>query len=296
MEKDERLFVDGTKTRARKLIRCGAWEGVDDGRLDSWFNQFVARRKELLGACLLDNFIFRGKAQVEALLKAALSSPAMLPSAAKWDGEVIAALGNRRVDPCMRLAPVIRLDQPPTKSGTYILRRLAKSLRIADKWMLWPQSLAEMPDTVHTVVLVDDFCGSGKQFSEFVTMTGIEGLMLARPKCRIVYLTVAAHSSGIKKVLDDFARIEFIAGEILTPLHGFFGGERLARIKVDGIEERLKADYDAIAEEVWLGGRTVGPYGFEDQGLTYAFDHGTPNNTLPIYWYAGGDWTPLVNR
>lgn len=296
MQKDERLFVDGIKTRARKLIRCGAWDGVDDGRLDSWFNQFVARRKELLGACLLDNFIFRGKAQVEALLKAALSSPAMLPSAAEWDGEVIAALGNRRVDPCMRLAPVIRLDQPPTKSGTYILRRLAKSLRIADKWMLWPQSLAEMPDTVHTVVLVDDFCGSGKQFSEFVTMTGIDDLMLARPKCRIVYLTVAAHSSGIKKVRDDFARIEFIAGEILTPLHGFFGGERLARIKIDGIEERLKADYDAIAEEVGLGGRAVGSYGFEGQGLTYAFDHGTPNNTLPIYWYAGEDWTSLVNR
>lgn len=296
MERDERLFIDGTKERAQKLIRCGAWEGIDHGRFESWFNQFVARQKELLGACLLDNFIFRGKGQVEALLKAALCSPAMLTPAAKWDGEVVEALCGRRVDPGIRLAPVIRLDQAPTKSGTYVLRRLAKSLRVQDKWMLWPQSLAEMPDSVHTIVLVDDFCGSGKQFSDFVTLTGFDKVMRTRPKCRIVYLTVAAHSCGIKKVQDEFTRVEFIAGEVLTPQHGFFGGERLARIKVDGIEERLKTDYDAIAREVNLGGKKIGPYGFEAQGLTYAFDHGTPNNTLPIYWYASEDWTPLVNR
>ncbi len=296
MERDERLFIDGTKARAQKLIRCGAWEGLDHGRLEGWFNQFVARQKELLGACLLDNFIFRGKGQVEALLKAALCSPPMLPSTAKWDGAVIEALADRRIDPGMRLAPVIRLDQPPTKSGTYVLRRLAKSLRIQDKWMLWPQSLANMPNSVHTVVLVDDFCGSGKQFSDFVKQTGFEAVMNARPKCRIVYLTVAAHSSGIKKVQDEFSRVEFITGETLTPQHRFFGGELLARIKVASIEERLKSDYDAIANEVSLGGSNIGPYGFEGQGLTYAFDHGTPNNTLPIYWYAGEDWTPLVNR
>jgi hypothetical protein len=296
MERDERLFIDGTKARAQKLIRCGAWDGIDHGRFEGWFNQFVARQKELLGACLLDNFIFRGKGQVEALLKAALCSPAMLTPAAKWDGEVVEALNSRRLDPGIRLAPVIRLDHPPTKSGTYVLRRLAKSLRIQDKWMLWPQSLAEMPDRVHTVVLVDDFCGSGKQFSDFVSLTGFDEVMRARPGCRIVYLTVAAHACGIKKVQDEFARVEFIAGEVLTPLHGFFGGERLARIKVDGIEERLKTDYDAIAKEVGLGGKKIGPYGFEEQGLTYAFDHGTPNNTLPIYWYASEDWTPLVNR
>lgn len=296
MERDERLFIDGTKARALNMIRCGAWAGVDDGRLESWFNQFVARQKELLGACLLDNFIFRGKGQVEALLKAALCSPAMLTPAAKWDGEIVEALGNRRVDPGIRLAPVIRLDQPPTKSGTYVLRRLAKSLRIQDKWMLWPQSLAAaMTEGVHTVVLVDDFCGSGKQFSDFVKETGLAGVMRSWPNCRFVYLSVAAHAEGIQKVQDDFPRVEFIPGEVLTSQHSFFGGELLARIKVDGIEARLKTDYDAIAKEVGLGGK-LGHYGFGNQGLTYAFDHGTPNNTLPIYWYAGEDWTPLVNR
>jgi hypothetical protein len=294
MERDERLFIDGTKARAQKLIRCKAWEGVDQARLESWLNQFEAREKQLLGACLLDNFIFRSKAQVEALLKAALCSPALLPASATWDNEFIAAL-RKKSDPGVRLAPVIRLDQPPTKSGCYILRRLAKSLRVQDEWMLWPQSLVDMPGTVHTVVLVDDFCGSGQQFADFVERTEFDKVMHARPNCRIVYLTVAAHSAGIKHVQDKYRRIEFVAGEVLTPEHGFFGGERLSRIKVDGIEDRLRADYDTIADEVGLGG-SAGRYGYDGQGLTYAFDHGTPNNTLPIYWYAGRDWTPLVNR
>lgn len=295
MDRDERLFIEGIKSRARKLIRHKVWDGIDEGRVTSWLQQFEARNCELLGACLLDSFIFRNRAQVEALLRVALTSPELVTSQATFDEATVSQLTKRGPDPGIRLAPVIRLDQPPTKSGCYVLRRLAKSLRIYDDWMVWPQKLSDAPNSLHTIILVDDFCGSGSQFSEFIKLTNFKSVMAARPDCRIIYVTAAAHVTGIAAVKNEFPRVEFISGEVLGPEHSFFTGSVLDRIKIDGIADRLKSDYDKIAKEVGLGGQ-VGYYGFDSQGLTYAFEHGTPNNSLPIYWYQNNRWTSLVNR
>jgi len=295
LDRDERLFIEGIKSRSRKLIRLKVWEGIDEGRVASWFQQFEARNCELLGACLLDSLIFRSRSQVDALLRVALTSPALVSPHAEHDEATVAQLTKRGPDPGIRLAPVIRLDQPPTKSGCYILRRLAKSLRIHDKWMVWPQKLLDVPENVKTIILVDDFCGSGSQFNEFVELTDFKDVMASRPDCRILYVTVAAHAAGMATVTKDFPRVEFISGEVLGPEHNFFLGNVLDRIKIDGIVSRLKSDYEQIAKDVGLGGQ-IGYYGFESQGLSYAFEHGTPNNSLPIFWYQNDSWTPLVNR
>lgn len=295
MERDERLFIDGIEQRVRKFIRRNIWDGIDEGRLTAWLQQFEARDCELLGACLLDSFIFRSRTQVEALLKAALISHEMTGDHGDSDNFIIESLGSRSVDPLIRLVPVIRFDQPPTKSGCYVLRRLAKSLKICDKWMIWPQRLIDEPETLSTIILVDDFCGSGDQFKKFIKLTNFKEVLSARPNCRVIYITVAAHRHGIESIKQEFPMVEFIAGEILGEEHHFFTGSMLDRIKVDGIANRLKSDYDRIAVDVGLGG-SLGFYGYQDQGLTYAFDHGAPNNTLPIFWFENTKWTSLVNR
>ncbi len=295
MERDERLFVDGIGTRAEHLIARHIWEGIDLARCRSWVAQFRLRDCELLGACLLDSFIYRSKPQVEALLKSVLTSPAMLGASAEDDSSLLDCLRGHR-DPGIRICPVIRLDQSPTKSGTYVLRMLRRSLGLKEKWMRWPQALANEPDTVHTVIVVDDFCGSGQQFTDFVSLTGMDKFIAARPMCRIVYVTAAAHVEGISKIASDHPRIEVLAGEVLGADEHFFEGAALKRIKAEGVIERLRSQYDRIAAEVGLGGVSVGPLGFADQALTYAFSHGTPNNTLPVYWKTTELWSPLVDR
>lgn len=295
MERDERLFVDGIGTRAEHLIGRHIWQGIDLARCRNWISQFRLRDCELLGACLLDSFIYRSKPQVEALLRSVLTSPAMLGRTAANDSSLIESLRGGR-DPGIRICPVIRLDQSPTKSGTYVLRLLARSLGLQEKWMRWPQALIDEPTTIHTVVVVDDFCGSGKQFTDFVTLAALDTFIAARPRCRIVYVTAAAHVDGISKVAADHPSIDVLSGEVLGADAHFFEGTALKRIKADGVVERLRDQYDRIATEVGLGGSRVGPLGFSDQALTYAFAHRTPNNTLPIYWKATDLWSPLVDR
>ncbi|XTI73266.1 phosphoribosyltransferase-like protein [Acidithiobacillus sp. AC3] len=295
MEQDERLFIEGAKRRVEQLIRQKVWQGIDQARFRSWFEQFESRDCELLGACLLDNLIFRSREQVESLIKAAMTSSELIGPKAQTDDEIVVALRGRK-DPHVRLSPVIRLDQPPTKSGPYILRRLAKSLHLNEGWMSWPQRLCDEPVSVNMIILVDDFCGTGEQFSEFVKKTGFLEFMNSRSDCRIAYVTVAAHEKGMARIKELYPKIEIIAGEVLNNEHHFFDGNVIKRIKVDLVNERLKTDYDKIAREVDLGGRRIGPMGFDGQALSYAFEHGTPNNTLPIYWYQNEQWSSLVDR
>ncbi len=294
MERDERLFIEGTVSRAKQLVRQQIWAGVDEARLEAWFSQFETRQCSLLGACLLDGFIFRSRAQVEAMLHGVLCRPELVGPTGDSDQAVVDALKGR-ADPHIRLAPVIHLEDPPIKSGTYVLRRLFKLLRLNQKWASWPQNLPHIPD-LKMIIFVDDFCGSGKQFADFAKFVGLDQLMAANPDCRFVYLTVAAHEDGIDHVHKTHARIEFIAGEVLGTDHHFFEGEHLRNFKVDGLVQRLQADYDRIAKEVGFGSGKVPALGFEEQALCYAFDHGTPNNTLPIFWNQRDQWSSLVDR
>jgi hypothetical protein len=294
LERDERLFIEGTVSRARQLVRQQIWSGVDEARLDGWFGQFETRQCSLLGACLLDGFIFRSRAQVEAMLHGVLCRPELVGPAGDSDQAVINALKGR-ADPGIRLAPVIHLEDPPIKSGTYVLRRLFKLLRLNQDWATWPQNLARI-EGLRMIVFVDDFCGSGKQFSEFIAFAGLDQVIASNPQCRFVYLTVAAHEDGIAFVRKAYPQIEFIVGEVLSADHHFFEGGNLRNFNVDGLVQRLRADYDRIAQEVGFGRGKVPALGFEEQALCYAFDHGTPNNTLPIFWNQKDQWSSLVDR
>ena len=130
------MFIEGTVNRARQLIRQQIWSGVDEARLEGWFSQFETRQCSLLGACLLDCFIFRSRAQVEAILHGVLCRPELVGPTGDSDQAVVNALKGR-VDPHIRLAPVIQLEDPPIKSGTYVLRRLFKLLRLHQQWASW---------------------------------------------------------------------------------------------------------------------------------------------------------------
>lgn len=294
--RDQRLFVENTRQRISHLIGIDAWEGVDVSRYNDWFHQFEEADCALLGACLLDNLAYRSKAQVLSLFKAALTSNRLLPKDARSDLAIVEALRERR-DSGIRLVPVIGFGLPPTKSGPYMLRLLSRELRIREKWMLWAHELESLPANVHTILAVDDFCGSGNQFvTKFLGMPEVAAFRRDRPKCRFVYLAAAAHSDGIKAIGTADATVEVIAGEILTPDYHFFDGTVLDQYQNGGLKDILKQQHESMVKRLGLGG-AVEPFGYGELGLTYAFAHGTPNNTLPVFWYDSTEgWISLLDR
>jgi len=294
--RDQQLFISNTRQRVSQLIGTGIWEGVDGSRVNDWFRQFEEADCALLGACLLDNLTYRSKQQVLALFKAALTTSQLLSSDTSSDLMIIEALRGRR-DPGIRLIPVISPDQPPTKSGPYMLRLLSRGLRIREKWMVWTSELGSVPENVHSVIAVDDFCGSGKQFVErFLALPEVAEFRRCRPECKFIYVAAAAHRDGIGSIREAAQDVEIVSGEILSTEHHFFDGTVLNQYQSDGLKAALLDQHDRMLAQVHLNG-SVGKFGFGSLGLTYAFAHGTPNNTLPVLWYDNTDgWTSLLDR
>lgn len=293
--RDQRLFIESTKERAEQLIRTQVWGGIDCARLTEWFRQFDKVDCALLAACLLDNLTYRSKDQLLALFKAAITSDRLLPEDATSDLALIDAL-QKHSDPGIRLVPVISLDMPPTKSGPYMLRLFARHIGIRDKWMIWPDQLPDVPDRVHSIFVIDDFCGSGIQFNKrFLSTLPVTTFRSARPDCRIVYLPAAAHADGIKSLNQTDSTLEIVAGEILTSDHNFFEGSALDQYQNPDLKTELLNQHARMTDTLPFGG-SVGKLGFASQALTYAFAHGTPNNSLPILWNELDGWTSILDR
>ena len=286
--------MDGTIERVGALIRQGIWEGVDFGRAKSWYRQFQDRDLQLLGACLLDNLVYRSKPQFMSMLRTLMTCPQLLGPDREDDWSLAQSLSTRR-EPLIRLVPVISLDLPPTKSGTYVLRLLARSLRVRDEWMLWPERLLGIPNTVNTILLVDDFCGTGDQFIDFLQRADITQFYNSRPDCRVVYLAAVGHTKGISHIRNLHPKIEVIVAEELNTDHHFFSGSVLDQYGIPDLKPQLLEQYDGLCRNQGIGGN-LGGYGYGDYGLCYAFAHSTPNNTLPIFWYHTPDWQPLLDR
>ncbi|MFM0565640.1 phosphoribosyltransferase-like protein [Paraburkholderia sediminicola] len=293
---DTSLFISQAHDRARNLIKTGVWRSIELHRLNTWLIQFEQYDASLLGAVLLDNLIFKTRAQLLAMLEYLLICP-QLCSGYQWDYELAEALARRK-DIGVRLTPAISLAQPPTKSGPYILRLLQRHFRIRDEWLVWPQEIEQLDAGVKLLVIVDDFLGSGTQFSEFAKIAHLKQVNAARPEIRIVYLVAAAHEDGINELRQAFPFVEIVCADLLSASYHLFDSERLDakyRVSITGL---LRNQYLEIAGRAGLplDGK-AGPFGFGNQGLSYAFEHATPNNSLPIYWYSGSQhWNPVLDR
>jgi hypothetical protein len=292
---DSSLFISQVHNRSHHFIQSGIWQNIEEARLTNWIRQFEQYDAELLGAVLLDNLILKSKAQFKAMLST-LMTCADLCIGMRHDRELVEIL-KRTKDPGVRLAPAISLQKPPTKSGFYVLRLLQRMYRIKDDWLVWPQRFEYIPNSVKTLIVVDDFLGSGDQFSDFVKLSKLTLLHDERPNLRVVYLVAAAHQSGIDVLRRDFSFVEIICGDVLNGDFHLFDGSKLnSRYRTD-ISARLKEQYLELIKKAGfpLTGK-VHPFGYEQQGVCYAFEHSTPNNTLPIYWYETENWTTLLDR
>jgi hypothetical protein len=293
--RDTRLFVDAALKRAEHLIERQVWSGIDMARCRNWFAQFEERDMALLGACLLDVFVYRSRDQVPALLRQAMLDAACaldLPH----DAALIDAL-RQRSDPGIRLAPVVHLAQPPTKSGPYVLRLLARTLRIRDEWLIWPEQIPRLGDAggVRAVILVDDFCGTGRQFGAFERRLALSDWLRRAGQVRLLYLTAAAHRQGVSELRKTLPSLLVLPGELLDENDHVFSGTVLDQYRDPTLKEQLAEQHQTLCRRVGIGG-SVGTDGFGHLGLAYAFAHGTPNNTLPIYWQETREWTPMVDR
>jgi len=174
------VYAGAVVDRVEGLIEAGVWEGLETVRLRTWLGNFQTELERYFAARVLDALIYRSHAQTLAmmrqLLERCLVDLLRLQPANDGLGEWQQGLTQKTKsgDPRMRIVPVVRNGDPPTKSGVIIARYYKRHLGLNEAWMIWPWQIQEAVDSgVRRFMFVDDFLGTGTQFCKFAALFDI---------------------------------------------------------------------------------------------------------------------------
>ena len=294
-------FVTAMDVKTKALISLGVWD-LTTSRYRGWSEQFVSEQEQFLAACILDNLIYRQKKQFTASLRSLIQGPLRwnLSSTIPGDSDLDLQAALKAGKPARTvIIPAIDESEPPTKSGPFVLRRLKKSLEASTSLMEWPWVAAAMVNRgeIDTVVIVDDFLGTGHQILSY--LKGTFGTL--DPNVRWIYATVCAHQKGLAHLAAEASNLTVFAAEIYGDEHGFFHDKYWSAVSNGFIDGAMaKAFYENFLDTKKLrSGNTVfhdHPFGYGGLALCLGFEHGTPDNSLPVLWSQDRDWLPLWER
>lgn len=298
ISEDETDYIDQVLDRCRKLIHSGIWEGIKEERLDGWFGSLRNCDAELLAAYLLDNLAFRSRDQYAALLDAIFIDLTITSAAGGHGARLVDELVQSKSSTSrfnIKMAPVIGHAAPPTKSGPYILRLAQRRYRINNDWLSWPHLLVDV-DTISHLYLVDDFCGTGEQFTKFLKSIHLDEILKKSPGIKITYLVTTIHTDGLERITKEYPFVTVIWAERLGSVNAALSAAALGRYQVTGFSDKILNQYANAIKHTGLPGKGRVADGYGGLGLAYGFTHATPNNTLPIFWMATPKLTPLLDR
>jgi len=261
-----------------------------------WLSNF--QDEELsLALTLLENFIFfsdRLTSQLFATAFQSLSERFARTSSPRraW----------QRFQQSLIMTPVVGEEPSVADSGNLFARVARDALGISED-QLCPLNEALERATSSSeptnVVLIDDFIGSGDQtIKTWQRKSKALGVCLRdlseRGLARVYYVCVVATRSAIGRIRAAAPALE------ICPAHAL-GERHCATIWNAGFWplDQVPLAETFLQETAFRGSISMedpyfAPYGYKDLALAIAFEHGTPDATLPHYRFSGPNWRPLL--
>lgn len=301
-------FYDKVIHQCNTLIKMNIWT-ISESNFISWISQFQTQNEKFFCACLLSRLIFRSKNQTYSLITSLFQSNLnnLFFENIELQGELITKLTQKRNDPQIRLTPVINDDDPPTKSGPLIIRYAKKRFNLNEKWMIWASKLPSLFEQKksYKIIFIDDFCGTGRQFEKFFQQI-LENTnqdeqkfweMIQKNEIKIIYAPLISFENGLNYLKLKYPFIKFTCSELLTDNNSFFNESFWKEISNDKINVNHVQQWLTIFwQNKGFKSSSIPIFGYENMALTIGFEHGTPNNTLPIFWQSNQNWKPLLER
>lgn len=261
-----------------------------------WLNNFDQPLEEYLALQVLDSLIVRSKEMAIASYSRLLScelrqfifentevNPGSIDN---WMKKIKQGSLNKDI----RFAPV-RLSKDQGESGGSIYRMLS-DLISTERYAL--NSANSNPKVI---ILIDDFIGSGDQFSDFAKEFGLSKHLQSSD---VIYTPMMAFSKGIDKIKREYPDLVIIPAEHLYESDGLFFGDDTKMFKND--PKNSIADVRRYLE---IMKRKYAPkisnwHGYEEAALPLSFEWGCPNQAPSIlymeYSSEKNNWNRLFNR
>jgi len=262
---------------------------------------FSTPTERYFAATILDALIYRSEKQtfslMEALFQRALPDllrqhPPSKPAPESWIDCLRAPVTSANQP--IRLVPVIKTNDSPAKSGPALCRLYRRHLGLEQNWMIWPWQIAAFRAAGITQFLfIDDFLGTGEQFCEFADHFTLSTHL---HDCYAVYGPLVAHRDGITAIRKHSPAFHISAVEIIDQSYSLFADDSRWFQDSTNTPSMALAFYDNLVTRASLPIRPDALRGFGNLSLTYAFNHATPDNCLPLLWCESANWKPLLDR
>jgi hypothetical protein len=291
-------FLRKVSSRCDILIKTGVWD-FNNAKLRAWMKNFKGAEAQYLCAHLLDSLIYRSDRMTTSLCNHAIYSTLPNSLATYPDNITDWILRLRRPGAtgfCFVAAEGINRkgERVSGKSGQTVLRKYDRSGVVHKSHFIDASHLLDRLNTnnYQHVVFIDDFCGTGTQFSDFYHHFEFSKIPQAVSQ---YYIPFACHEDAIFKKLNTetplvkVAPVELLGekNKFFFEKSGTFRGDKLNSVNTAKLfYQKLLTDNDI----------NLDPFGFGSLELSYGWNMATPNNTLPIYYTDKSKWNPLLTR
>jgi hypothetical protein len=280
-----------------------AWPLNDVLNYKGWLDNFSNQDERDIASHILDFFIFYPRPMINQMLKTVIGycGEALQSYFPDWNHDDF-------INRCIySYIPGETIN--PTDSGFFFLKLLREELHIPEKNIISFNdlfSLLEKPSGAIPIIFVDDFVGSGAQCLKAWNENKI-GLykntlreIAAGSNHTFIYAPLVANQIGYNRINNNCDYLTLITCHILNNEYNLFKPECICW--KDENDLYLKGTELILSKSRELGipfsnGESVNDVrGFNEQGLALSFDNGTPDATLPIFYWCSNNWTPLIKK
>ncbi|MBN8600344.1 MAG: hypothetical protein J0M26_04915 [Planctomycetes bacterium] len=265
-----------------------------------WLQNFEEDEMET-AVLLLSHFIYYSNELTQQLFRYAISKLVSqvcdfsMPSAqAQWDEFTKNVL----------VTHVTGEDPNPSDSGYHFSRMSRQIVGVEPTQIVTNEEAIERLSfgDSRAVIFVDDFVGSGKQFCEtwdrthgFGNPARHESFSTVTENAQVdvatFYCPVICTWKGNAAIKRRAPRVNVLAAHDIDESYSVFS--EACRFWPAEYVQKIESDIRKASKRAGIGRDWRG---FNDLGLTIAFEHCIPDATIPLFWHESRNWVPLKKR
>lgn len=306
-------FLDKIKTLNERVWESRAGRPAIEAWLDNFADDWDSDPSEKLHALfLLSHFMYFGDEEIRVLLKSLFRDLFRYPIVEQLRKDSAGSLDAQSLQG--QFATELARSRflgigNPAESGTHLLYYFRQENGLTKDLFVHTHQIfngrLDAPDvglddqTLKRYVLIDDFCGSGDQATEYSqkVIAAIRSAALrAGITVELCYYVLFATTAGLARIRADadFDRVSAVY-ELDSSYRTFDDDSRYFRTHPAPINRDFAHQMcQTHGSQLW----PAFPLGYRDGQLMIGFHHNTPDNTLPVMWFdsANPTWTPIFRR
>jgi hypothetical protein len=196
----------------------------------------------------------------------------------------------------------------PSESGAHLLYYFRQVNKLPKKNFIHFIDIFEDINTnlqvkagIKRLVFIDDFSGSGSQSRTFYK-NNIKKILKENSSVEIWLLLTTITEDALTNLEENttFHHIDSVlhldkSFKCFEEDSRYFVESNLCSEISMGNSKSMCSKRDMCPPDAEYPGE-YNSLGFESSQLLLSFEHNTPNNTLPIFWHEGDNWTPIFKR